>query len=537
MSRMDLQNTSKDPRSRSPRRPSKSRDRSLARDYRRRSDTEPRSFRTHSVDRYPSGPTYASDSDDRSLRETESIIKTGDTASADTHRDLVPEPPATAPGNASPVLELDIQDDEYSVFLGDDPSSQNKSNFELHKALCTRWSHIMCHGLEKDKKLKLLERYPLPNNCLEMSAPLINPEVSGVLSNPHLRRDEAHLGIQRQLNTGLAALGRGVNIILDDKENIPKEIKEHLLISLGDAGRILSDLSFNISTMRRNLIMPSLNKTVKDLVASTIPLSFLFGSDIGEKIKEAKIIERAKKDLKPEHTPTQPSTSSSYYRRPQMENTRQEEEALVVSQLGGRLELFSSKWQWLTTNKHILSHISGYRIPFNSQPFQNQVYSQNLAPEENKPSRPKYNCTWDPQQVIAFLGTWENSQISLQHLSYKVATLLALVTGQRIQTISLIRPLNLMESPSGIQILITDQIKTSNINKLQPCLQIPFFLEDPSICPATALKHYLNKKKKKKKKNGFFMVNSVTTVKFLVQVTLHIYVFVPPELAFKFVIH
>nr|CAH7761146.1 unnamed protein product [Callosobruchus chinensis] len=105
---------------------------------------------------------------------------------------------------------------------------------------------------------------------------------------------------------------------------------------------------------------------------------------------------------------------------------------------------------------------------------------------------PKYNCTWDPQQVIAFLGTWENSQISLQHLSYKVATLLALVTGQRIQTISLIRPSNLMESPSSIQILITDQIKTSNINKLQPCLQIPFFLEDPSICPATALKHYLN---------------------------------------------
>nr|CAH7762543.1 unnamed protein product [Callosobruchus chinensis] len=554
-------------RSRSPRRPSKSRDRSLARDYRRRSDTEPRSFRTHSVDRYPSGPTYASDSDDRSLRETESIIKTGDTASADTHRDLVPEPPATAPGNASPVLELDIQDDEYSVFLGDDPSSQNKSNFELHKALCTRWSHIMCHGLEKDKKLKLLERYPLPNNCLEMSAPLINPEVSGVLSNPHLRRDEAHLGIQRQLNTGLAALGRGVNIILDDKENIPKEIKEHLLISLGDAGRILSDLSFNISTMRRNLIMPSLNKTVKDLVASTIPLSFLFGSDIGEKIKEAKIIERAKKDLKPEHTPTQPSTSSSYYRRPQMENTRQGvktnqtsrstspgneafpggsqiiRQALIIKgypecsintaiasissstikQYEGTYKLW---WQYCQTTgtpiyeaeaNHVISFLQGlfdankYQFgTFNSHRsalsliLGEHVHKDSRIPRfmrgisKLRPSRPKYNCTWDPQQVIAFLGTWENSQISLQHLSYKVATLLALVTGQRIQTISLIRPSNLMESPSGIQILITDQIKTSNINKLQPCLQIPFFLEDPSICPATALKHYLNVTKEKR---------------------------------------
>nr|CAH7716351.1 unnamed protein product [Callosobruchus chinensis] len=459
-------------------------------------------------------------SDDRSLRETESIIKTGDTASADTHRDLVPEPPATAPDNASPVLELDIQDDEYSVFLGDDPSSQNKSNFELHKALCTRWSHIMCHGLEKDKKLKLLERYPLPNNCLEMSAPLINPEVSGVLSNPHLQRDEAHLGIQRQLNTGLAALGRGVNIILDDKENIPKEIKEHLLISLGDAGRILSDLSFNISTMRRNLIMPSLNKTVKDLVASTIPLSFLFGSDIGEKIKEAKIIERAKKDLKPEHTPTQPSTSSSYYRRPQMENTRQGVKTNQTSLNRKRPGTYKLWWQYCQTTgtpiyeaeaNHVISFLQGlfdankYQFgSFNSHRsalsliLGEHVHKDSRIPRfmrgisKLRPSRPKYNCTWDPQHVIAFLGTWENSQISLQHLSYNVATLLALVTGQRIQTISLIRPSNLMESPSSIQILITDQIKTSNINKLQPCLQIPFFLEDPSICPATALKHYLN---------------------------------------------
>ncbi|CAH1962074.1 unnamed protein product [Acanthoscelides obtectus] len=309
-------------RSRSRHRPARSRDRSPARDYHHRDVRSRSGSRQGSVDRHPRGPTF-SDFDDRSLRETESIIidaaaePDGD-GMAGTSVELGRE--LTASKNASPVLEIDMQEDEFSMFLGEDPNIKNKNIFELHKALCTRWGHILSHGLDKDQKQKILERYPLPSNCPEINAPLVNPEVVGVLSNPHIKRDEAHLGIQKQLNVGISALGKSMNIILEDKENIPKEIKEQLLISLGDSGRIFSDLSFNISTMRKNLIMPNLNKTVKDLVSNTTPVQFLFGSDIGERIKEAKSIERAKKDLKPEPMTTQPSTSTnSSYRRPHTE--------------------------------------------------------------------------------------------------------------------------------------------------------------------------------------------------------------------------
>ncbi|CAH1958535.1 unnamed protein product [Acanthoscelides obtectus] len=151
--------------------------------------------------------------------------------------------------------------------------------------------------------------------------------------------------------------------------------------------------------------------------------------------------------------------------------------------------LFDAKnYQFGTFNSHrsALSLILGENI---QKDYRISRYMKGIA--KLRPSRPKYNCTWDPQQVINFLEKWDNSKISLQHLSYNVATLLTLVTGQRIQTISLIRTSNFRESSSDIQILITDQIKTSNINKLQPCLQIPFFLENPSICPATAIKNYL----------------------------------------------
>lgn len=210
-------------------------------------------------------------------------------------------------------MELDLIEDELSAFLGEDPNTENKNTFELHKALCSRWGHIITHGLGKDQKLKLLECYNLPNNCNEMIAPIVNPEITGVLSSPHLKRDEAHLGIQKQLNIGIAALGKAMDILLEDKGDTPKELKEQLLATLSDSGRIFSDLSFTISAMRRTLIMPSLNKTIKDLVEKTVPLKFLFGADLGEKVKEAKLIERAKKDLKPDHI-TATFTQSSYKR-------------------------------------------------------------------------------------------------------------------------------------------------------------------------------------------------------------------------------
>lgn len=56
----------------------------------------------------------------------------------------------------------------------------------------------------------------------------------------------------------------------------------------------------------------------------------------------------------------------------------------MVSKLAGRLKCFSSKWKELTTNSHILSHISGYKIPFDSKPFQIKVYNQTFSIEENK---------------------------------------------------------------------------------------------------------------------------------------------------------
>lgn len=106
-----------------------------------------------------------------------------------------------------------------------------------------------------------------------------------------------------------------------------------------------------------------------------------------------------------------------------------------------------------------------------------------------RPAKPHYNFTWDPQPVLKFLG--DAPEDNLKSLSRKLATLLALVTGGRLQTIALIRISNIRKDESRIQIKITDPIKTSLSFKMQPCLNFPFFTDNQKICPASTLLKYI----------------------------------------------
>lgn len=78
-------------------------------------------------------------------------------------------------------------------------------------------------------------------------------------------------------------------------------------------------------------------------------------------------------------------------------------------------------------------------------------------------------------------------------LSLKLVTLLALSTGQRVQTISLILLENIKINDEGIEIKITDRIKTSRRGACQPLLTLPFFPEILKLCVASTLLCYLNR--------------------------------------------
>lgn len=111
-----------------------------------------------------------------------------------------------------------------------------------------------------------------------------------------------------------------------------------------------------------------------------------------------------------------------------------------------------------------------------------------------RPNLPKYQNSWDPNTVFSYLSNqFPNESLTLEMITKKLVTLLALSTGQRVQTLSLIKLCNISVNEATIDIVIDEIIKTSAPNKANPRLKIPFFQDKPCICPAQALSVYLDR--------------------------------------------
>lgn len=110
-----------------------------------------------------------------------------------------------------------------------------------------------------------------------------------------------------------------------------------------------------------------------------------------------------------------------------------------------------------------------------------------------RPVFPKYNVTWDPNIVFNYYNDLPNDNLNLEMLTRKLVILLALASGQRTQTLSLIRISNIKKLNDRVIITITDIIKTSGIGRIQPIINLPYFLANTKICPATTLNVYIDK--------------------------------------------
>lgn len=111
-----------------------------------------------------------------------------------------------------------------------------------------------------------------------------------------------------------------------------------------------------------------------------------------------------------------------------------------------------------------------------------------------KPPTPKYNITWDPGVVLNYIKGWyPNEVISLEQLTHKVVMLLALTTGHRVQTLSLVKINNIQFTYDSVQIFIPDLIKTSGKNSKQPLLYLRKFSNKIEICPVTTLNSYIKR--------------------------------------------
>jgi integrase len=111
-----------------------------------------------------------------------------------------------------------------------------------------------------------------------------------------------------------------------------------------------------------------------------------------------------------------------------------------------------------------------------------------------KPPAPRYVETWDVGKVLHFLGTeLKNWGISLKDLSLKTAALLALLSGQRCQTIHRITTEHIHFTENTVVVLIDGMIKQSRPGIQNPVLEFEHYKENPAICGVECLKVYLSR--------------------------------------------
>ena len=111
---------------------------------------------------------------------------------------------------------------------------------------------------------------------------------------------------------------------------------------------------------------------------------------------------------------------------------------------------------------------------------------------QKRPTRPKYVYTWDAEIVLLHLENLQPLQdLSLKDLTMKLVTTIALITGQRCQTIFYMNLKTMQKTNTKFRFIIEHLIKTSKPGKEQPILILPKFEENEHRCVYKTLKRYL----------------------------------------------
>ena len=98
------------------------------------------------------------------------------------------------------------------------------------------------------------------------------------------------------------------------------------------------------------------------------------------------------------------------------------------------------------------------------------------------PVLPKYSFTWDVGVVLKYISSMDTENV--QHLSQKLATLLAILCGQRAREIlSLMDIRNITMEKTCLIIRKGDLLKTSNHKFHNGELKFPKYVENTNICP------------------------------------------------------
>ena len=113
-----------------------------------------------------------------------------------------------------------------------------------------------------------------------------------------------------------------------------------------------------------------------------------------------------------------------------------------------------------------------------------------------RPALPRYNVTWDVNTVLTYLKELAPlHSLTLLQLSQKLLMLLALLSGQRGQTMHMIDIRNLHICDNSVKIIMGDLLKSSKPGKHLAEINLSSFHVDKDLCVVEVCKYYLERTK------------------------------------------
>ena len=113
---------------------------------------------------------------------------------------------------------------------------------------------------------------------------------------------------------------------------------------------------------------------------------------------------------------------------------------------------------------------------------------------KTKPSLPKYTVTYDVSKVLKYFSSRPpNQSLSIQELTWKLATLMALLSAQRVETLHMPDINHMYKDEDKVIFYVKEPTKTSRPSFDPEPLQFLSFPEDQNICVLQALNTYIDK--------------------------------------------
>jgi len=206
-------------------------------------------------------------------------------------------------------LEITISDEELETLLGSNPFAKKKVGSSLHISLNEKWNRILKSGLSKPEGDQMKEKYPVPENSL-LGEIQLNPELNKLISSFTKEKDDTFNRLQMNMSISATILGGIISSMLSEDYDFNKS---NVIKELSDAGRYLCGTIYYASFYRRKQIKYAVQDSDVKEALNELPIyPYFFGNDLKEKVKEARVIKRAKDALKKPDRPSVVKKSFPY---------------------------------------------------------------------------------------------------------------------------------------------------------------------------------------------------------------------------------